>query len=180
MNLMQMVLGGQEENQIQQLAKTFGIGEAQVQEAMAQMVPALSRGLQTNISSESGLDGLMQALQTGDHRKYVEQPETLAEEGAVQEGNAILGHILGGKDASRALADEAHAQTGLDTGMLKKMLPVVASLVMGSLSKQAADTGLSSGQASSGLAGMLTGFLDADKDGSVVDDLMGMAGKFFR
>ena len=28
--------------------------------------------------------------------------------------------------------------------------------------------------------GTLSGFLDADKDGSVVDDLLGMAGKLFR
>ncbi len=37
--------------------------------------------------------------------------------------------------------------------------------------------GVSSGQGS-GLGSMLSSFLDADKDGSVVDDLMGMARKF--
>jgi hypothetical protein len=30
------------------------------------------------------------------------------------------------------------------------------------------------------VAGMLASFLDADKDGSIVDDLASMAGKFFR
>ncbi len=42
---------------------------------------------------------------------------------AVSDGNNILGHILGSKDVSRAVADRASANTGIDSGMLKQMLP---------------------------------------------------------
>ena len=48
----------------------------------------------------------------------------------------MLGHILGSKDASRQLASEAAARTGLDVGILKKMLPAIAAMLMGGLSKQ--------------------------------------------
>jgi hypothetical protein len=185
MNLLEMMLSGQNQGQIQQLARSFGIGEDQAQAAVSQMVPALSQGVRRNIGSQEGLGSLLKALQTGGHQKYVDHPEALAERQATEDGNAILGHILGSKEVSRTLADRTNAATGLDSGMLKKMLPLVASMMMGSMSKQASGAGMPGGGAvsadsSSGLTGMLSGLLDADKDGSVVDDLLGMAGKLFR
>lgn len=179
MNVMDMILQAQSGGQIEQMARTFGIEPAQAQAAVGQLLPGLAAGVKRNMASEAGLGSLAKALQTGDHQKYLDQPEILGEPQTVAEGNAILGHILGSKDASRSLAEQAHGQTGLDTGIIKQMLPMVASMLMGSLSKQASSAGLP-GASASGLTGMLTSLLDADKDGSVVDDLMGMAGKLFR
>ncbi len=60
------------------------------------------------------------------------------------------------------------------------MLPIVSTMVMGAVSKQASVGGLN-GQLLGGgaaqqspLGGLLTSFLDANKDGSVVDDVLGM------
>ncbi len=185
MNLLEMMLSGQNQGQIQQLARSFGIDEDQAQAAVSQMVPALSQGLRRNIGSEDGLGGLLKALQKGGHQKYVDHPESLTERQTTEEGNAILGHIFGSKEVSRTVADRTNVATGLDAGMLKKMLPVVASMMMGSLSKQASGAGLPDSSAvapasTGGMMDMLSGFLDTDKDGSVVDDLLGMAGKLFR
>jgi hypothetical protein len=58
------------------------------------------------------------------------------------------------------------------------MLPLLASVAMGAMAKQG--LGGAAGREQSSAAGMLTSFLDADKDGSVMDDLLGMAGKLFR
>jgi len=184
-NILDMMLNSQSGGQVQQLARNFGIGENQVQAAIAQMVPALSQGVKKNISNESGLASLSKALKNGNHQRYMEQSESLADDRAMSDGNDILGHILGSKDVSRAVADRASANTGLESGMLKKMLPVVASMMMGTLSKQASNSGMlegvdSSSDSSSGMLDMLGGMLDADNDGSVVDDLLGMAGKMFR
>jgi hypothetical protein len=44
-------------------------------------------------------------LAGGGHQRYVEDPSALTHQATVADGNAILGHILGSKDASRALAD---------------------------------------------------------------------------
>lgn len=78
------------------------------------------------------------------------------------------------------MAGHAAARTGLDSDLLKRMLPVIATLVMGSVSRHAEAQALPGepDAGSSGIGGLLTRFLDADKDGSVLDDLMGMAGKF--
>lgn len=126
----------------------------------------------------------MKALSNGNHQQYLDQPDSLTRPETVQDGNNILGHLLGSKDESRQLASQAAANTGIDAGILKKMLPMVASMVMGGLSKQENAMGamnkLSSGAASqtSGLGSMLTSFLDANKDGAVVDDVLGMTRKF--
>ena len=59
------------------------------------------------------------------------------------------------------------------------MLPIVATMVMGSLSKQTGAEGRSAASGDGGL-GILSALLDADGDGSIADDLLGMAGKFFQ
>jgi hypothetical protein len=133
--------------------------------------------MKNNISSDNGLDSLMKALQTGGHERYVDQPDSLTDGQAVIDGNGILGHILGSKDVSRSVAEHASANTGLDSSLLKQMLPLVATMMMGSLSKQASGGGVN---ASGGIGDLLGGLLDTGGDGSVVDDLLGIAGRLLR
>ena len=181
MDLLKLLLDSQSSPALKQLASQFGVSEGDAKNALSGMVPALSQGLRKNLSSKDGLEGLMGALSKGDHQRYVDRPETLAD--AATDGNAILGHILGSKDASRQVASDVAARTGLDSGLLKKMLPAVAAMAMGSMSKQTAASGLTgavSGGNSTGVLGMLSGLLDADKDGSIMDDVAKMAGKFMR
>ncbi len=182
------------------MAGTFDLEPNKAQSAIEEMLPALTRGLANNMKKEGGLEGLLGALNTGNHQRYVDNPDLLGKEDTIQEGNAILGHILGSKDVSRNVAGHAAQQTGLDFDLLKKMLPVLATVVMGALSKQSARQGVL-GQAGRGggggllgsLAGMLGGgrkkssgvtdmlgsLLDTDRDGSMVDDILGMAKKYF-
>jgi hypothetical protein len=44
-------------------------------------------------------------------------------------GNQILGHIFGSKDKSREVASQASQQSGVDSSVLKKLLPIVAGAV---------------------------------------------------
>jgi hypothetical protein len=184
MNLLELLLDAQDSPALKQLATNFGISETDAREAVAEMTPALSRGLQHNISQQDGLESLLGALKKGNHQRYSDHPEALAEGSTTAEGNAILGHILGSKDVSRRVASHAASTTGLGAGLLKKMLPVIATMVMGSLSKQSASSALPGGVGGASQAGDVTGLLtqllDADKDGSVMDDLLGMAGRFMR
>ena len=113
----------------------------------------------------------------------LEQPAALDETAAVDEGNGILGHIFGSKDVSRQVAARAAESSGVDSSILKKMLPMLASVAMGAMAKQGFGSG-SAGQAAGdqggGFGGLLAGFLDADKDGSILDDVLGMAGRHER
>src|SRR4029453_17276282 len=64
--------------------------------------------------------------------------------------------------------------------VLKSMLPLVAAMMMGTMSKQGAQPGSQAGVGASGasLIGMLTPMLDSNRDGSIVDDVVGMIGRF--
>lgn len=79
-------------------------------------------------------------------------------------GNDILGNIFGSKDVSRSVAGEVAGVTGLDEGLLKKMLPILAMAVAGYLAKQA--TGNQSAPAAGG-SNPLGGIL-----GSIVSGMM--------
>lgn len=183
MSLLQSILNMQNGGAVRQLAQNFGLGEEQTVSALSNLIPALSLGLKQNVSSSDGLQGLLSALSSGNHQRYVDDVSTLGQQETIQDGNGILGHLLGSKDASRQVARHAAAQTGLGEDILKRMLPVVATMVMGSVSKQAPALGLQNvlgGGESSGVFGMLSTFLDADRDGSVADDVIGLVGKFFQ
>ena len=60
-----------------------------------------------------------------------------AEPTPTQPGNDILGNIFGSKDVSRSVAGSVAEVTGLDEGMLKKMLPILTMAVAGYMAKQA-------------------------------------------
>ncbi len=183
MGLLDMVLSGENSSAISELAKNFGIDERDAKNAVSQMVPALSKGLKKNNSSAEGIASLVAALSKGNHQKYVNDPRSLTQEETVQDGNKILGHLLGSKDVSRNVAGYASDQTGLDAGILKKMLPMVAAMAMGALSQKSSALGLEKAQSASPQSGggmdLFSSFLDSDGDGSVMDDLFGMAKKFF-
>ena len=168
-NILDAVLKAQGGGAAAAAGQTVGLSQDQTSAALAALVPALASGLSKNTSMPGGLDSLLGALTGGGHARYVDDPSTLQSADAVAEGNNILGHILGSKDASRAVASRAAAQTGLGEDVLKKLLPMAATLVMGSLAKQQGP----------GVLSMLTPLLDRDRDGSMIDDVLGQAGKLF-
>jgi hypothetical protein len=179
MNILDEILSAQGGGAAQQLGRQFGLDESQVSAALSALVPALAAGLQSNMSSPQGLAGLVSALGGGQHQRYVEDPGALGRPETTADGNGILGHIFGSKDVSRQVASRASAQTGIGEGVLKSMLPVVAAMAMGAMSKRMAAAPAAPGvQASGDLLGMLTPMLDANRNGSIVDDVMGLLGRF--
>jgi hypothetical protein len=179
MNLLQTLLEAQGGQMVGKLAQNFGLDQSQASAALQHLVPLLAGGVQRNMGQTGGLEALLGALKGGNHSRYLEDTSHIASPTTVTDGNAILGHLLGSKDVSRQVATHAATNTGIDASILKKMLPVVATMVMGAMNKQAAGGGLSNMQpgasaAQSPLGGLLSSFLDANKDGSVVDDVLGM------
>ncbi|MEM7466447.1 MAG: DUF937 domain-containing protein [Pseudomonadota bacterium] len=181
MSLLKTILESQGGAVAGQLAKQFGLDANQASSVLNQLVPALSAGVKRNTSQQSGLDGLIGALTKGNHQRYLDDASHVSQQATVDDGNKILGHLFGSKDVSRQVATRAAEQTGVSSSVLKKMLPVVATMVMGGLSKQSNSGAggalaglLGGGQQQSAGQSLLTSFLDSDGDGSVADDLLGM------
>jgi hypothetical protein len=180
MDILQAMLDAQSGGAVKQLAQQFGLSDSQTSAALSALAPALATGFQQEMQSPGGLDGLLGALTGGQHSRYTEDPSTLAN--AAADGNGILGHIFGSKDVSRQVAARASQQTGIDPGILKQMLPLAAALMMGVMSNKSrgAAAAPAGGDLGGGLMSMLTPMLDQNRDGSMIDDVVGMLGKFAR
>lgn len=194
MNILEAILQAQGGQMASSLGSQFGLNSSQTQAALGALLPALAGALNQNAQQSGGLDALMGALAGGRHTRYVEDPNALRDPGTTLDGNGILGHLFGSRDVSRELASRASAQTGIGTDILKKMLPVVAAMVMGGLARQARGPGMGGGAgglgqapsagigprpgAGGGVLDMLTPLLDRNRDGSALDDILGMAASF--
>ena len=181
---------------IQSVARELGISEPQAASGAAALLPALLGGFksqaQAHPSGLEGLVGMLGSLGGGGMLDDVLSPRPTN----VSRGNDVLGQIFGSPDVSRAAAQHAATQTGLDPSLLKKMLPMLAMLVAGYMAKQhgasaAPQTGggglgdllggMLGGQvASGGGAPGLASMLDLNGDGNPLDDILGMAGKLMR
>jgi hypothetical protein len=163
---------------IGELAGAVGLGSSDTNKLIGALGPALLSGLQKNTADDSGLAGLRNALQTGGHDRYVDNPAALRDDSTRQDGNNILGHLFGSKDVSRNVAAHAAKETGIDSGIIKKALPLLASLAMGAMSKKTSggrDLGTSRNEGGLGPLGDLIG----GGDGFGLDDVLGLAKKFF-
>ena len=165
---------------LDQLASKFGLDRDKAESALGELIPAVNHAVKKNASQPGGLDAILGALKNGNHARFLEDENQLHQDSTADEGNRILGHVFGSKDVSRKVAAHASEKTGIDSGILKKLLPFAASMAMGALSKKTKDSGLQDAEkpGASQLSG-LTGFLDQDGDGSYVDDIFGFFKKLF-
>ena len=155
MNMMEMIMQAAGGQAPQQVGQQFGLDQQQSQSAIAALFPAISSAMKQNTNNPQGLAGLLGALQNGSHDQYLDNPAQLGQPQAVNEGNAILGHLFGSKDVSRAVAGRAAEKSGVGADILKKMLPMVAMMAMGSLGKQTRGAGMFNSAGGGGLQGMI-------------------------
>ena len=107
------------------------------------------------------------------------------------DGAGILKHVLGGKQ--NEVAAGVGRAVGLDGAQAAKLLAMLAPMVMAALGSAKRSKGLDAGglttmlgeertaigaQSGGGLGSLLQ-LIDADKDGSVMDDVGGMLGRMF-
>ena len=144
MNLFDMISQSQGGDAISNLANQFGIEPAQAEQAVRHLAPALGAGLHRNTNNGKGLADLLGSLSGGQHERYADDRGLMGAQTTQDEGNGILGHLFGSKKVSRGVAEHASAQTGIGAAILKKMLPVIATMIMGGLAKKALGGGSSS------------------------------------
>jgi hypothetical protein len=192
MQMMDMLgqLGG-----IQSMARELGVSEAEARSGAEALLPAVLGGFKKQAHAQpAGLEGVMSTLNGLGGGGLLE--EVLAPRPTdVSQGNAVLGQIFGSKDVSRTVAQNAAGQSGLDAGLLQRMLPMLTMLVAGYMARQGGTTshtasgglgavlgGLMGGGQPAGQAGAggLASMLDLDRDGNPLDDIMGMAARFRR
>ncbi|MEZ5227387.1 MAG: DUF937 domain-containing protein [Acidimicrobiales bacterium] len=123
---------------IAQIAQALGTDESKAQGAIGSALPAILAGLANNTQKPQGAEALASALE--DHSPSVfDQLGNVVKSAGGADGNAILAHVLGQKRGG--VEQQLAGQTGLDLGAISKLLPMLAPLVLGYLSKQKSGTG---------------------------------------
>ncbi|MCB1680940.1 MAG: DUF937 domain-containing protein [Rhodospirillales bacterium] len=156
---------------IRSLAGQFGLDQKQTDNVSKMLISAVAGGMLNNIQN-GGLENLMGALENGQHEKLLEKAKAPGANlfNVIQEGNDILGHILGSKDVSRQVAGAVEQKTNVEAEIIKTMLPIIAAVVMGMLDQTRRKQG------NSQFSGSLLNMLDMNHDGSPVDDIIRLVG----
>ncbi len=174
MDLMDLLSAAGADNSVGKIANSVGIDASDARNMIGALAPALTRSFQKQAESSGGIGALQSALASGNHQRYVDEPDLMDSDDTRDDGNRILGHLFGSKDVSRNVAAQASADTGIDANLIKKALPLVAGLAMGALSKK---TNAGASDSSDLLGSLVGGMLGGDGGG--IDDLLGMARKLF-
>ncbi|MEC3907406.1 DUF937 domain-containing protein [Tamlana sp. 2201CG12-4] len=159
------------------------------QDVLTMALPVLMAAMKRNAATPQGAEGLMGALNNKHDGSILDDLGGLFNGGVdsnvLADGGKILGHVLGNKQQNVEMA--LSQKSGVDAGSIAQILKVAAPILMGVLGKQSRQENVNNSSGIEGLLGGLLGgsapqqeqsflesILDADGDGSVVDDVAGM------
>ncbi|WP_194850390.1 DUF937 domain-containing protein [Nonlabens antarcticus] len=157
---------------------------------LSQAMPLILGAMQRNAKTPEGAASLNNALSDPKHNGGImdmlgglfgDGPGSSEE--LEQDGVGILGHVLGGKQ--KQVESAISASSGVDMQSVGQIIKIAAPIVMGLIGKQKQQNQVSQGgigdllgsvlgQSGSGDSSFLTSILDADGDGSMMDDVAGM------
>jgi hypothetical protein len=191
MDLMQILMDKLSGGAVSQISRQIGTDEQTTNSAVNAAIPVLISAMAGNAAQRGGAESLNNALQQHDGSVLDDVSGYFNAGGNTDDGAGILGHVFGNRQ--NAVQDALSQKTGLDTGSIARILMMVAPLVMGALGKAQRSTGLDADRlgpylqqqrqqaqaASPDIMSTLSGLLDSNKDGSILDELGRLAGDFF-
>ncbi|WP_298497962.1 DUF937 domain-containing protein [uncultured Algibacter sp.] len=171
------------------VAGSTGNDTSKTSSVLTMALPVLMKAMQRNASTPQGAEGLMGAIQGKHNGSILDNLGGLfgggVDDNVKEDGSKILGHVLGAKQ--QGVEKILGEKSGLDAGSVGNILKVAAPILMGVLGNQAKQQNISSSNGIGDLLGGLLGgnsadkeqsflesILDADGDGSIVDDVAGM------
>ena len=175
------------------LASQVGGNEGEVKNGVMAALPAMLAALGKNAGTEKGAEELNNALEKKHDGSILDNLSGYLSNPDLKDGAGILNHLFGNQTSN--VANAVSQSSGLDTNGSMKMLQMLAPILMGMLGQQKKQNNLDakglgnltsmlasnfgSEAGASGIMDVVTNLLDANKDGNVMDDIMGMVGKFF-
>ena len=177
-------------NAIRKMSQQIGADEQATSSAVNAALPMLVGALANNTQQSGGAQALLGALDRDHDGSVLDDVVGFLGQGSQGGGmgQAILGHILGGRQQGPEQA--IGRASGLNTSQIGPLLSMLAPLVMGALSKQKQQNDLGAdglaemlGQdrrrvetAAPGAGSLLSSVLDQDGDGQIGDDLAKIGG----
>lgn len=163
--------------------------QSKTQDVLTMALPVLMAAMKRNASNPQGAENLLGAISNKHDGSILNNLGGLFSGGVdgdvINDGSKILGHVLGNKQSNVEMA--LSQKSGVDANTVSQILKMAAPILLGILGNQAKKENVNSANGlESLLGGMLGGssanneqsflesILDADGDGSVVDDVAGM------
>lgn len=163
---------------VNQIASRLGVDPAVAQQGIEAALPALLGGLDANAKDPAGAASLGSAIASKDHTLIDNGVDVDAIDTA--DGEKIVQNVFGPKtdDVAVALGSADGAQ---DAGLVKKLLPILAPIVLAYLAKRASGGGQQGTIASGGgledlIGGLLGGGSGRSGGGGLGDVLGGLLG----
>ncbi|MDV7138921.1 DUF937 domain-containing protein [Maribacter sp. TH_r10] len=171
------------------VAGQTGQPESKTADVMSMAMPLILGAMKKNVSSSpQGAEGLMSALSSKHDGSILDNLGGLfgggVDESVMNDGAGILGHVFGNKQPQ--VESALSQKSGLDASSVASILKIAAPIVMGFLGKQTAQSNVNDASGMNSLLGgmlggqpqenqsLITTLLDADGDGSILDDVAGM------
>ncbi len=170
------------------VAGQTGQPENKTADVLGMAMPLILGAMKKNVSSPQGAQGLMSALSSKHDGSILDDLGGLfgggVDDAVINDGAGILGHVFGGKQPQ--VENALSQKSGIDAGSIASILKIAAPIVMGFLGKQTAQSNVSDASGMNNLLGsmlggqpqqnqsLITTLLDADGDGSILDDVAGM------
>ena len=180
----------QDRNMLDKLGGSVGAAPDKVQQLAQIGLPALLQALGRNAATSEGAASLASALDQHQDDDVDDLSGFLSKVDK-EDGAKMLKHIFAGNNAQ--VENKLAQKTGMEANQVSGIMAQLAPLLLGALAQQKKQQHLDQ----SGIAGMLGGLmkqggstnnlmgmamdmLDADKDGSIIDDIGGLFKGFLK
>ncbi len=173
---------------IEGVSRETGQPENKTADVLSMALPLLMGAMKKNASTPDGAAGLMSALSSKHSGGILDDLGGLfgggVDSSVKQDGMGILGHVLGSRQP--AVENALSQKSGMDPSSIAQILQIAAPIVMGFLGRQRAQSNVSDANGLNTLLGSMLGgqpqqnqsliasLIDADGDGSVLDDVADM------
>ncbi len=169
---------------VESIANEVGIKPSDAGSVITYLAPILMGAAKQNFQSTRDSGDLLKQIEDSQFSDMIDAPKKAVAKGGLTDlGNIILGELTGSKENSGKVATHVQKETGISDMIIKKILPMIAPFIIGALGKKAAPSinqqQQDSGSTTGGLENILISMIDKDHDGSIIDDMMQMAMKYF-
>ena len=166
---------------INTLADQLGVDPATAESAVREALPALVGGMQANAADPQGAASLAGAIDS--HSPKLVDGGVNLDDIDTGDGEKIVGHVFG--ENSGAVAQTLGGNLGGNSDLVKKLLPILAPIVLSYLSQKMRDGGTAPAQGGGGMTDLLGSLLGGlvgaqgqghSQGGGILDMLGGLLG----
>lgn len=137
MDVESVVKGAQGGAAVANVSTAFGVAPDKAATAVDLILAALTDRVERNSLSRGGIADIVRLLGDPSAGRALSEPTQLTSPAVAQAGDRVLDVLIGNKHVSRGIAQRVAKTSEIDSETVKRMLPVIASMMIGGLQTEA-------------------------------------------